>query len=83
MLPDGPAARGDPDRARGRRGDQRPAGVAPAVRRGRRAFAHKAGLHASAIKVDPNLYQHMDPSAVGNDMRLLVSDMAGRASASS
>ncbi len=44
------------------------------------AFAHKAGLHASAIKVDPNLYQHMDPESVGNDMRLLVSDMAGRAS---
>jgi 2-isopropylmalate synthase len=44
------------------------------------AFAHKAGLHASAIKVDPDLYQHMDPAAVGNDMRLLVSDMAGRAS---
>ena len=44
------------------------------------AFAHKAGLHASAIKVDPNLYQHMEPEHVGNDMRLLVSDMAGRAS---
>ncbi len=44
------------------------------------AFAHKAGLHASAIKVDPSLYQHMDPEGVGNDMRLLVSDMAGRAS---
>jgi 2-isopropylmalate synthase len=44
------------------------------------AFAHKAGLHASAIKVDPDLYQHMDPAEVGNDMRLLVSDMAGRAS---
>ncbi len=44
------------------------------------AFAHKAGLHASAIKVDPNLYQHLDPLEVGNDMRLLVSDMAGRAS---
>ena len=44
------------------------------------AFAHKAGLHASAIKVDPTLYQHLDPVAVGNDMRLLVSDMAGRAS---
>lgn len=26
------------------------------------AFAHKAGLHASAIKVDPDLYQHIDPS---------------------
>jgi 2-isopropylmalate synthase len=47
---------------------------------GSSAFTHKAGLHASAIKVDPNLYQHMDPSGVGNDMRLLVSDMAGRAS---
>ncbi|MFI9327598.1 citramalate synthase [Kitasatospora sp. NPDC052868] len=44
------------------------------------AFAHKAGLHASAIKVDPNLYQHIDPEVVGNTMRMLVSDMAGRAS---
>ena len=43
------------------------------------AFAHKAGLHASAIKVDPDLYQHIDPKSVGNDMRMLVSDMAGRA----
>ncbi|MGB8383533.1 MAG: citramalate synthase [Dermatophilaceae bacterium] len=47
---------------------------------GSSAFAHKAGLHASALKVDPNLYQHTDPSAVGNSMRTLVSDMAGRAS---
>ncbi len=47
---------------------------------GASAFAHKAGLHASAIKVDPNLYQHLDPVEVGNSMRLLVSDMAGRAS---
>ncbi|MBV9380810.1 MAG: citramalate synthase [Streptosporangiaceae bacterium] len=44
------------------------------------AFAHKAGLHASAIRVDPMLYQHIDPAEVGNDMRMLVSDMAGRAS---
>ena len=43
------------------------------------AFAHKAGLHASAIKVDPDLYQHIEPKDVGNDMRMLVSDMAGRA----
>jgi 2-isopropylmalate synthase len=42
------------------------------------AFAHKAGLHASAIKADPNLYQHIDPARVGNDMRMLVSEMAGR-----
>ena len=57
--------------------------VPPASRQpyvGTSAFAHKAGLHASAIKVDPDLYQHMDPVGVGNDMRLLVSDMAGRAS---
>jgi 2-isopropylmalate synthase len=57
--------------------------VPPSARQpyvGTSAFAHKAGLHASAIKVDPNLYQHMDPMLVGNDMRLLVSDMAGRAS---
>jgi 2-isopropylmalate synthase len=46
---------------------------------GSSAFAHKAGLHASAIKVDPDLYQHIDPALVGNDMRLLVSEMAGRA----
>ncbi|MFX4270987.1 citramalate synthase [Propionibacteriaceae bacterium Y1685] len=46
---------------------------------GASSFAHKAGLHASAIKVDPNLYQHIDPAEVGNDMRMLISDMAGRA----
>jgi 2-isopropylmalate synthase len=47
---------------------------------GSSAFAHKAGLHASAIKVDPLLYNHVDPSVVGNDMRILVTEMAGRAS---
>ena len=47
---------------------------------GASAFAHKAGLHASAVRVDPMLYQHEQPGAVGNDMRMLVSDMAGRAS---
>ena len=56
--------------------------VPPSARQpyvGLSSFAHKAGLHASAIKVDPNLYQHIDPTEVGNDMRMLVSDMAGRA----
>jgi len=56
--------------------------VPPSARQpyvGMSSFAHKAGLHASAIKVDPNLYQHIDPAVVGNDMRMLVSDMAGRA----
>ena len=57
--------------------------VSPSARQpyvGVSAFAHKAGLHASAIKVDPNMYQHEDPASVGNDMRMLVSEMAGRAS---
>ncbi|GAB3951874.1 citramalate synthase [Kribbella albertanoniae] len=57
--------------------------VPPSTRQpyvGLSAFAHKAGLHASAIKVDPDLYQHTDPALVGNDMRMLVSEMAGRAS---
>lgn len=47
---------------------------------GASAFAHKAGLHASAIKVSPELYNHLDPVVVGNDMRILVTEMAGRAS---
>ncbi|HEX7187246.1 MAG TPA: citramalate synthase [Actinomycetes bacterium] len=47
---------------------------------GASAFAHKAGLHASAVRIDPMLYQHEHPESVGNDMRMLVSDMAGRAS---
>lgn len=57
--------------------------IAPSPRQpyvGISAFAHKAGLHASAIKVDPALYQHTEPEYVGNDRRMLVSDMAGRAS---
>ena len=44
------------------------------------AFAHKAGLHASALKVSSELYNHIDPSVVGNDQRVLVTEMAGRAS---
>jgi 2-isopropylmalate synthase len=47
---------------------------------GASAFAHKAGLHASAIKVSPELYNHLEPAVVGNDMRILVTEMAGRAS---
>ena len=57
--------------------------VSPSARQpyvGVSVFAHKAGLHASAIKVDPSLYQHENPESVGNDMRMLVSEMAGRAS---
>ena len=55
-----------------------PDGHAPYV--GASAFAHKAGLHASAIKVAPEMYNHLDPSVVGNDQRILVTEMAGRAS---
>jgi 2-isopropylmalate synthase len=44
------------------------------------SFAHKAGLHASALKVSADLYNHVDASVVGNDMRILVTEMAGRAS---
>ncbi|MFI9255713.1 citramalate synthase [Streptomyces sp. NPDC053069] len=47
---------------------------------GSAAFTHKAGLHASALRVDPALYQHIDPARVGNAMRVLVSDMGGRSS---
>jgi len=47
---------------------------------GSSAFAHKAGLHASAIKVDPLMYNHIQPEIVGNDMRILITEMAGRAS---
>jgi 2-isopropylmalate synthase len=44
------------------------------------SFAHKAGLHASALKVNYDLYNHIDATLVGNDMRVLVTEMAGRAS---
>ena len=47
---------------------------------GAAAFAHKAGLHASAIKVAPLMYNHLDPETVGNRQRILVTEMAGRAS---
>ncbi|MDN5750520.1 MAG: citramalate synthase [Pseudonocardia sp.] len=59
------------------------ANIAPARHQayvGSSAFAHKAGLHASAIKVDPELYNHINPVDVGNGQRVLVTEMAGRAS---
>jgi len=43
------------------------------------AFAHKAGLHASAIARRKDAYEHVDPKAVGNGTRFVVSEMAGRA----
>ena len=44
------------------------------------SFAHKAGLHASALKVSADLYNHIDPALVGNEQNVLVTEMAGRAS---
>lgn len=46
---------------------------------GSSAFAHKAGLHVSAIKRARDAYEHVDPQIVGNDTRFVVSEMAGRA----
>jgi 2-isopropylmalate synthase len=46
---------------------------------GSSVFAHKAGLHASAIAKSKDLYEHVDPSLVGNATRVVVSDKAGRA----
>ncbi|MDP2948538.1 MAG: citramalate synthase [Chloroflexota bacterium] len=42
------------------------------------AFAHKAGLHVDAILKHEQSYQHIDPAVVGNDRRILVSELAGR-----
>ena len=47
---------------------------------GRSAFAHKGGLHASAIARFPQAYEHVDPSLVGNNARMVVSELAGKAS---
>ena len=46
---------------------------------GKSAFAHKAGLHTSAISRRADSYEHVDPAAVGNHTRFLVSDLSGRA----
>ncbi len=45
---------------------------------GATAFAHKAGLHTSALSRRPDAYEHVEPSSVGNGTRVLVSEMAGR-----
>src|SRR5258706_2958469 len=42
------------------------------------AFAHKGGLHVSAVLKDPRTYEHVPPEAVGNQRHILVSDQAGR-----
>jgi len=45
---------------------------------GKSAFAHKGGIHVSAIMKAPRAYEHMDPALVGNQRRVLVSDMSGK-----
>ena len=45
---------------------------------GTTAFAHKAGLHTSAISRRSDAYEHIDPELVGNGTRFLVSEMSGR-----
>lgn len=46
---------------------------------GANAFAHKGGLHVSAVQKDPRSYEHIDPETIGNQRKILVSDQAGRA----
>ena len=46
---------------------------------GESAFAHKGGLHVSAVEKDPRSYEHLDPALVGNRRHVVVSDQAGRA----
>jgi 2-isopropylmalate synthase len=45
---------------------------------GKSAFAHKGGIHVAAIRRNVDSYQHIDPALVGNEMRVLVSDLSGQ-----
>lgn len=45
---------------------------------GSSAFAHKGGLHVSAVEKDPSSYEHVEPDAVGNRRQIVMSDQAGR-----
>jgi 2-isopropylmalate synthase len=47
---------------------------------GRSAFAHKGGVHVSAVQRNPATYEHVPPEAVGNERRILISELSGRAS---
>ncbi len=44
------------------------------------AFAHKAGIHVSAVRKRPETYEHIKPELVGNSQRVLISDLAGKSS---
>ena len=46
---------------------------------GQSAFAHKGGVHVDAVKKNARTYEHVVPEAVGNERRILVSDLSGRA----
>ncbi len=56
--------------------NRNPASSQPYV--GASAFAHKGGLHVSAVAKDPRSYEHIDPGLVGNVRHIVVSDQAGR-----
>ncbi len=45
---------------------------------GKSAFAHKGGIHVAAMRRNINSYQHIDPTLIGNEMRILVSDLSGQ-----
>jgi 2-isopropylmalate synthase len=45
---------------------------------GRSAFAHKGGVHVSAIRRHPESYEHVDPTLIGNQSRVVVSELSGR-----
>jgi 2-isopropylmalate synthase len=45
---------------------------------GKNAFAHKGGVHVSAVMAQPRTYEHIPPEAVGNERRVVVSDLSGR-----
>ncbi len=45
---------------------------------GKSAFAHKGGIHVSAISKNPVAYEHIEPELVGNHRRVLISDLSGR-----
>lgn len=47
---------------------------------GRSAFTHKAGVHASGVMKNSSTYEHINPEAVGNSRRILISDQSGTAS---
>ena len=44
---------------------------------GMSAYAHKGGLHVHAVQRDPRTYEHIDPAAVGNERRVLISELSG------